>query len=229
MTTSNSDYIIESPMEAALWDGWETLKKYLSRMEDYLQKATEQFEARISRQKKTLTPEQLSEFEIDDVEEYAYYYDEFPKILRNHLLVSAYSLFEYDMKAICRSIKDKQNIRISLSDLKGNLLEQVKLYWRLANLDLPCDQDTWEEISKYCKVRNCIVHDSGLIKRDDKDLITYVQGKGLIKKRVVIFDKDAEPEVGLTKKFCEEVVETMQNFIDAAYKTSMEQIRKAGK
>ena len=51
MTTSKH-YPVEDMTEAALWNGWCTLKDYLSNMEDHLQKVTEQFEASVNEQKR---------------------------------------------------------------------------------------------------------------------------------------------------------------------------------
>jgi len=222
----NSDYIsdgTESTMEVALWNGWDTLNEYLNSMEGYLQKATKQFKARVNKQKKTLTPEQFNEFTIDHVEEYVYYYDEFPYILHNSFFVSAYFLLEYDIGMICRDLKDRHKIPISLSDLKPDLLKRAKLYYKLAGLDLSCDMQILQEITDYARVRHCIVHSNGLLKENDKDykaLIEYINKRGLIKKRQII-SNDAEQEIGLTEKFCKEAVDTMQKFVDAVYKTSM--------
>lgn len=202
--TSNSYNLIASPEEAALHSGWETLKEYLSSMEDHLQKATERFEAYVSERKKKLTPEQFSEFEIDYVEEYIFYRDEFPKIVRNSFFVSAYSLLEFDKGRIRRMLRKAKQKPTNLSGL--------------------IDSEICQEINNYSKVRNCVVHNNGLVKESDRDykaLIEYISKKGLIMERSIIVDETAEPEIGLTKEFCKEAVDTMQKFVNAAYKTSM--------
>jgi hypothetical protein len=216
--------LCQDSMEAALWNGWCTLKDYLSNMEDHLQKVTERFESSVNEKKRTLTPERFNEFTIDHVEEYIFYDDEFSYILRNSFLVSAYSMFEDDINKICRKLKDTKQIPIKLSDLGVNLLEQAKKYCKLAGFDITKNL-AWQEIDYYRRVRNCIVHRNGLLKVN-KDLIEYVKKKCLIKERVIIIDDTAEPEVGLTKLFCEEVIDTMQKFIDALYKNSIKKQEK---
>lgn len=203
----NSDYIsdgTESTMEVALWNGWDTLNEYLNSMEGYLQKATKQFEARVNKQKRTLTPEQFNEFTIDYVEESIFYCDEFPKIVRNSFFVSAYSLLEFDKGRIRRMLRKAKQKPTNLSGL--------------------IDSEICQEINNYSKVRNCVVHNNGLVKESDRDykaLIEYISKKGLIMERSIIVDETAEPEIGLTKEFCKEAVDTMQKFVDAVYKTSM--------
>lgn len=226
MTTYDSESFIDNSKEAALYSGWETLKEYLSSMEDYLKKATEQFEARVSEQEKTLTSEQFHEFEIDHVEESIFYRDEFPKIVRNSFFVSAYSLFESNLGRICGKLKSEKKVPIGWKDLQGSTLNQFKLYTKLAGLDLPCDDKTWQEIKKYSEVRNSIVHDNGLLKEDKKELAQYAKGKGLIMERSIIVDEATESEIGLTEHFCKEVVNTMQGFILAAYKASKTREKK---
>jgi hypothetical protein len=222
--TSKLGYITQDMTEATLWWGWETIKGSMNDIEDYLVKTTEEFETDINEQKKTLKHKQRTQFDIDHVLEYIYYYDEFPYILRNSFFVSAYSLFEFDIDIICRKLKTTKQIPINLNDLSGYLLKRLKLYFKLAAVEYSFNSKTWKAINKYSKLRNCIVHSNGLLKKDDKDyktLINYVKEKDIIKERYIISDEVAEQEIGLTRKFCEEVVETMQKFIDDAYKTSM--------
>lgn len=207
--TSNSGYICEDSTEAALWTGWDTLREYLCRVEEYLQKATEQFEARVSDKKKTLTPGQFNEFMIDHVEEYIFYYDEFPYILRNSFFVSAYSLLDFDKGRIRRMLREAKQKQTNLSGL--------------------IDRGICKEINYYCKLRNCIVHENGFPKESDGDykpLIRYIRGKDLVKERFIQSNEEVEREIGLTKEFCKEAVDTMQKFIDAVYKDSIKRLEK---
>jgi hypothetical protein len=207
--TSNSGYICEDSTEAALWTGWDTLREYLHKIEEYLQQTTEQFDTRVSDNKKTLTPGLFKEFEKDHVEEYIFYYDEFPYILRNSFFVSVYSLLDFDRGRIRRMFRDAKQKPPNLSGL--------------------IDRGICKEINKYSKLRNCIVHSNGFPKGSDRDykpLIRYIREKGLGKERFMQSNEEVELEIGLTKEFCKEAVDTMQKFIDAFYKDS---IRRLGK
>ena len=137
------------------------LKRYLDITEKYLQKAKVEFEALADEQVKKLPPEQRNEFYEFYSDEYWRYAEKFPRILRNSFLVSAHSLLEYEMNVICKRLRKEQQIPVTLSDLKGDELERVKLFFKNAGLSLDYNGSTWQEINNYYLVRNCIVHNSG--------------------------------------------------------------------
>ncbi len=190
------------------------LKKYLDITEKYLQKAKAEFKAWSDERVKELPAEQHQEFYDFYQDDYWQYAEKFPRILRNSFLVSAHSLLEYEMNVICRRLKKEHQIPISWNDLRGDVLERAKLYCKLARLDLPYNDKTWQEINHYSKVRNCIIHKNGLLKefQDDQDLIAYVTKKGIISQDTI------EQELALTEQFCAEVVETIQAFLEKLYK-----------
>jgi len=191
------------------------LEKYLDTSENYLQKAKEEFVARADEQVKNLPPEQRQEFYEFYQDDYWRHEEKFPRILRNSFLVSALSLLEYEMNVICRRLKKEQQRRISWRNLKFDVLEQFKEYCNLAGLSLSYDNPTWQDINNYYMVRNCIVHNSGLIKelpdKDRKDLIPYLNRKHLISQDTI------EQEIALTEQFCKEVINTMQDFLANVY------------
>ncbi len=208
---------IEDSVEIFLGQGWGNISEYITKMEAYLLEATDQFVASVG------------EVGENNVGDYQFYRDEFPYILRNSFFVSAYSLLEFDIDFICKELKTKKKIPINLSDLSGDLMKRLKLYFKLAAVEYPFNNKIWEEINNYSKLRNCIVHSNGLLKKDDKDyeaLIKYVKEKSLAKERYIISDEAAELEIGLTKAFCEEAVDTMEKFIDSAYKESIRRLEK---
>ena len=193
---------------------WYALEKYLTKLEEYLQDALGELDAKVSellKQSKNLPPEG-SENLVDLAGEYNYDREEFPRILRNSFLVSAISLLEYEMDMICRRLKEEQQIPITLSDLHGNLLKRVKLYLKLAGLDLLYEDKIWKEITNYLKVRNCIVHNRGLLQGDEEEkaLIPYI-------KRKKILSENDEREIALTAHFCKEVIQTIRKFTDKVW------------
>jgi hypothetical protein len=212
MSTSHSNDIAFDTLGSILYSEWTFLEDYLSRIELYLLDEKEIFEAWVIGQTENLSPTQQSEFYEQNVEQYLLN-KEFPKILRNSFLVSAHSLLEYHVDIICKKLREKRQIPINIGDLHGNILRRARLYWLLARLDFPCDKKTWDEINNYSEVRNCIVHDNGLLNKDSKNLINYANKRGIVSS-----DTD-ESSIVLTKQFCGEVVQTMKNFVDALYKS----------
>lgn len=191
----------------------EELKEYLHITETYLKKALVDFKARSDEKVKELQPDERDVYYDYYQDLYWRYEEKFPRILRNSFLVAAYSLLEYEMSLICNRLKDERQIPISFSDLKGDLLDRTKSYCKLASLALPYNDPIWQEIKNYSKVRNCIAHTNGLLKefQDKKDLIPYLTKKGIISQDTI------EEEIALTAPFCEEVIKTMQDFLNKVY------------
>ena len=189
---------------------WDDLVEYLTRTEKSLQKALEEFEAKYYEEVQKFTPAQRQEFDELYAEDYWRYLEGFPRILRSSFLVSACSLLEYEIGMICKRLQQKKKILISCSDLRGDMLERAKLYCKLAGLDLPTDDSTWQEVNHYIKVRNCIVHKNGLLKefQGDKDLISYITRKGIISQDTI------EQEIALTEQFLKEVIVTIRAFLE---------------
>jgi len=192
------------------------LKKYLDITEKYLEKAKSDFKTHLSEQAKKLSTANLSPKELDEIndfygDEYWSYSERFPRILRNSFLVSAISLLEYEMNVVCERLKKNQGLRISLSDLKGDVLERTRKYCQNAGLELPDNNTTWQDIKHYYKVRNCIVHTNSLVmelqRKDRKELIPYLNSRRIISQDTI------KQEIALTKQFCEEVIETIQTFL----------------
>jgi hypothetical protein len=193
------------------------LEEYLSTSEKQLRKAQVDFEAWFKEQEQGLSPEEQRDFYDFYGDEYWLYAERFPRILRNSFFISCWFLLEREMVAICRRLKRDKQIQISLSDLRRDIdiLERGKLYFKLAGLLLSYDDKTWEELKHYYKVRNCIVHQNGLVKelQNDQDFITYIRQKSIIS------DDTIEQEIALTEQFCREVISTVRTFLGRLWET----------
>lgn len=103
-----------------------------------------------------------------------YQYNEFyPTMFNNSTLLSIYSFFEFSLKNLCTSLSKYWQYKIQLDDLDGrNYIEKSKKYLILiANLDLTDIDSIWQEITKFQKIRNNIVHNnSNIIRQKDKPL-----------------------------------------------------------
>jgi len=193
----------------------EKLKQCLNVTEKYLGEAKSEFEAKSYEELglKPLYPQDV----CDDIysEELWYYAVKFPRILRNSFLVTAHSLLEYELNVICRKLKKVCQIPISWSDLKGDKLEQAKLYFKLAGIEFPSHDSIWKEVKYYYKIRNCVVHTNGLINelqdKDRRNLVPY------LKKKSIISEDTIDEEIALTALFCKEVITTIQYFLNDVY------------
>ncbi|MFC2021739.1 hypothetical protein ACFLTR_00765 [Chloroflexota bacterium] len=195
------------------------LKRYLDVTEKYLQKAKSDFETSANEQAKKLSTANpnLRAVEIDDIlgNDYWQYAETFPRILRSSFLVSVISLFENEVAQISQRIRRVREIPINLADLNGDLLNKVKMYCKLAGLPISFGNRTWNEINNYYMVRNCIVHNNGFISgfRDEKKMIAYAEKKEIVDRLMFLPSIRPRAIIALSEQFCEEAIETIQDFL----------------
>ena len=87
----------------------------------------------------------------------------FPSIFRKSLLLSIYSLFEFELINVCRKIETVLNNdeKFKIKKKKGNV-ESAKLYLKKSCILKSNDFDNiWETITVYRHIRNNIVHRGG--------------------------------------------------------------------
>jgi len=203
-----------------VWKGWmflgissslDELNEYLRVTEELLVRAKDDFDARVDKETKGLSEEELEELDLGDTysEDYWRYTEEFPKILRSSLLVTAFSAFEHSLGVLCERLQSDKHIPIGLNILKGDILERLKNYFKLTGLAISYNNKRWQELSDYSMVRNCIVHNNGLVKgfADEVRLRNYANKNG------IIGQSPMEDEIVLTKEFCSRVIRTMIAFM----------------
>jgi hypothetical protein len=203
---------------------WDELEEYLSKTEKYLKEVEREFKAWVKEESKKFADAELDEwgeFYESSLDDYQRYSEGFPRILRGSFFVSVISLLEYEINMICERLKKEQEIEISWSDLRGDTLERAKLFFKLTGLDLTYSDQTWKEINNYYLVRNCIVHNRGLIKGfgQESKLRVYITQKNIISQDTI------EQEIALTEHYCKEIIKTTWTFFNniySAYKAQKE-------
>ena len=87
-----------------------------------------------------------------------------PRVLRNPFLVSLFAVYETAVVEVAELIKKRQNVRISLSDLKGDFLERAKKYYGdVLQFELSRSNKSWERLSLLSDLRNSIAHTNGRV------------------------------------------------------------------
>ncbi len=217
--------ILKGIFAIELHSGFDELEEYLKITEEYLQKAEKDFDTHVEEQVKKLSSADIPPKELDEIKEFYGekhwdYAETFPRILRSSFFVSAYSLLEHKMALICKWLKKDKQMPISWSDLKGDSLDQFKLYCKLAGLELSYSSKTWQEIQHYCMLRNCIVHNRGLIHgaRQERELQAYANRENIIEDLFVGLSIRSQLQIVLTKEFCKDVTKTIWAFLNNVLK-----------
>ncbi len=163
-------------------------------------------------------------------------YDQlYPRFFYYSFIISACSLFEYQIKKICVLVKEEHNVPLEWDDMDyGSISTKAKRYLRLAGVTLKDDPPTiilpppdfiptevqdesrivvsvlWRAIGNYFMIRNCWVHYNGLINsaRNSEKIKKYAFEKGIIS------DDSDNPELVINEKFAREICNTMHQFFD---------------
>ncbi len=126
--------------------------------------------------------------------------------LRKALFTSIYSLVEPAFDIRIRFIKERDNLQLSLGDIKGQGIEKAKIYLtKLANIHVPHLE--WEQMMNLNKLRNCIVHGQGRLPncKYQPHLRNYVS-------RQQHLSLDKNDGIVFHKGFCEEALVIISHF-----------------
>ena len=129
----------------------------------------------------------------------------FPDLLLEALFITAYSYFEKELDDVCGSLKERCSFSLSLSDLNGKGVFRSLLYLKkIARLNI--DSKIVNRISIYNKIRNCIVHNNGVLQENDKNLLAELS-------KLPNIDTNKSKGLKLTAMFLEETIEDYIEFV----------------
>jgi hypothetical protein len=132
-----------------------------------------------------------------------------PGYFYNSFLTSACSQFEHEVKKLCTIIQKEHNMPVAWDDMLGPPPAKTRVYLKLAGVVLQDDPPRielrppnftptevyeedrtvisalWKDLAYYYRVRNCIVHNNGLVEkaRGADKLKTYAAEKGILVER----------------------------------------------
>ena len=153
------------------------LGEYVRTIEDQIEKLSTDECKRIQ---KTLY-EDDSERDME-LQNHEYLFSEvLPRSFRYSCIVSLFSSLEVTMNKLCDELRKRKELKLSVQDLKGNVLERTEKYIaRVAQINFPKTQITY--LNDLNKIRNCIVHAGGYVEgsKNSKELLQIVKKtKGL--------------------------------------------------
>lgn len=133
--------------------------------------------------------------------------DDFTNLLRSSFFVSLYSFLESRLVNECHSRKGAHT-PLRLSDIRArNELDRIQKYFtKVLRVYFPNETTQWQEVQNYRVLRNCIVHNRGVLSgsREERQLQNYIDRKSDLR---IVGD-----EVFLDTAFCSEALETVKAF-----------------
>ncbi|MED0994361.1 hypothetical protein P4T34_02535 [Bacillus mobilis] len=139
-----------------------TFEKYMNEMENFIINQLHELDAQYSEEKKRCSSEEEAThiFEYQYENQFYYYENDFPHILRKSFIISLYSFLEQKLMEICKNLEYSNNKKLSLASMgsKG-IFKYYKYLNEIANVDLTSVKKEWHQIIKINKIRNHFVHD----------------------------------------------------------------------
>ena len=137
--------------------------------------------------------------------------EQLKSILFNSFFMASFALFELKLRTICDEAKTVTDSPFSIDDIRpSRLLDSTKKYLTILGVDFPAQDSDWQEIKDYAGVRNRLMHEGGSLREND-NLTAYA-----VRKQIVSHGN--ENELALTRSFCEEAVENLENFLRRVYR-----------
>jgi len=184
----------------------ENTKNYISIVEnsfiDEDKKITQEFEE-LKKEKDKEYAEFKSESLIDDS-----YSLEFvsKQLFRHSTLISIYSFIEYQLKKICDSLDTKMFLPMKPKDFAGSGVDKYSKYLLyVSSIDIKKDKKYfWEELERFKKIRNILVHESGVVKKTDIDINNYIKSNSnlsLEHDKLFIKERYITDQINLAEEF----------------------------
>lgn len=87
--------------------------------------------------------------------------------LSNAIFISMYSDFEHNLNQMCHAYKTICGSKIKLTDFYGNGISRAANYLEKV-IDIKIkDSSSWGRMNHWNKIRNCLVHNSGMLKESE--------------------------------------------------------------
>ena len=138
-----------------------TIESFLMVIEDFLDKESTSFRKYCERQDLSFFKEGKFEIHQKNLDYY------FPNQLRKSLFVNVFSLIEYRLRIACEYIQKRDNLppfeKSEANKKSTSLIERYRRYLvKIAQVSVAGSEE-WKEICDYNKLRNCFVHNQGLL------------------------------------------------------------------
>ena len=154
---------------------------------------------------------------IEDLDAYMFYSDsltdeyiqrgEFKAIFLHSFFAASFASFEHELLLSCERVQKASDSPFSVKDFGNrNYTGSAKTYLAKLGVAFPANGDRWQEIGRFQKIRNSIVHQGGTLP-DDRDIVDYGMREN------IVTGNPPAVEVALTKEFCAKALQDILQFL----------------
>ncbi len=152
-----------------------SFKIHSSNLKDLISIYNDSMKIRESKEKE-FNEEYLENRKDDTFKNLSLYKNNFNWILLHSLFISSFSYFENFMRSAAKFAEKENNSKIKISDINGkNNIDKYRKY-----LNLICkienaenQSNNWIKLMGFNSVRNCIIHEYGIVKKPIKIMSEY--------------------------------------------------------
>ena len=167
--------------------------------------------------------DQIADAEVRE-EFFTYHFDDFKnfeylkQLSLRSMFVASVSLFEYRFLKICIAAQQKSNNPIRITDLGEFTLRRAKLYLDRLGVEVPAQGVEWNDVQRFYRLRNAVVHKGGFIQANNDDLVAFARQKGITYEPFGTGSPtgkstDSEIRLELTLGFCEDALGTLKRLL----------------
>ncbi len=157
-----------------------TLKEHLKRIEDQIEQRKKEIALELEEVRRLY--DDYAEWDLARQELNIEIEIEFslPHILRGPFLVTLFSVYESAVTEIAGLIQKKQGQQIGIDDLKGDLLNRAKRYYKhILEFALSINNEHWKRLMILLDLRNIVAHENGrleMVSREQRRKILRYEG-----------------------------------------------------
>jgi hypothetical protein len=194
----------------------ELLREYNIEQEELFEKQLIKFNRWADEQTKDLDEEGKEGFYEHYGEDYWKINEVFPNLFRYSYFITAFSFFEYQLIDLCRLIKRQFDIKLNVSDIRGDEINKAQIYIKkVIGINFPDQSNSWNNIIKIKTIRNLIVHSLGRVDVLEENKLNML--KEYVERNQTLLKIDDIDKIILSKPFIDFVLDTFTSFYNELY------------
>ncbi len=128
-------------------------------------------------------------------------------VMRTSLFSMTFAIFEKKLNDFCDEYARKRGLQLKVTDIHGNGIKRARLYLKKVVGMTFNNTKEWQEILVYNDIRNCILHNGSIAKKDHLEVFKSYDKKSQCIKI------DEQNRITLNKEFCFKAIQTAKTFL----------------